>query len=223
MDIIGCDVYPVIAKDINAEETYAIMPNGKQTDLANQTISCVGEYVDKLKKAAGGNQATWLVAQGFAWDHKQNPDNPLYPTYEEMRFMAYNAIIHDANGILYWGTHTMPQPSEHWSNLKKVVRELGDLSEVLSSPTIENNLSLEYEEMGFSIDSGVEVLIKNHDGIMYILAANTSVGPAKVTFSNLPASARSLEVLSEGRNLDVSGNSFQDAFEPYAVHVYRFR
>ncbi len=223
VDIIACDVYPVIAKDIDADKTYAMMPNGKQTDLANQTISCVGEYVDKLKKAAGGKQATWLVAQGFAWDDKQNPDNPRYPTYEEMRFMVYNAIIHGVNGILYWGTHSMPQPSEHWSNLKKVVRELGDLSAVLASPTIANNVSLEYEEMGFSIDSGIEILVKEHDGVTYMFAANTTVGPAKVTFSELPFSARSLDVLSEGRSLDVSGNSFRDIFEPYAVHVYRFR
>ena len=69
-DIIACDVYPVISKDIDADKTYAIMPNGKQTDLANQTISCVGEYVDKLKKAGSGNRATWLVAQGFAWDNE---------------------------------------------------------------------------------------------------------------------------------------------------------
>jgi len=223
VDIIACDVYPVIAEDIDAEKTYAIMPNGKQTDLANQTISCVGEYVDKLKKAAGGKKAAWLVAQGFAWDNKQNPDNPRYPTYEEMRFMAYNAIIHGVNGILYWGTHTMPQPSEHWTNLKRVVRELGDLSAVLASATIANSMSLEYEEMGFSIDSGVEVLVKEHEGVIYMFAANTTVGPAKVTFSNLPFSARSLDVLPERRNLDISGNSFQDNFEPYAVHVYKFR
>jgi hypothetical protein len=220
-DIIACDVYPVISKDIDADKTYAIMPNGKQTDLANQTISCVGEYVDKLRKAASGNKATWLVAQGFAWDDKQNPDNPLFPTYEEMRFMAYNAIIHGVNGILYWGTHAMPQPSEHWSNLKRVSRELGDLSSVLASPTIPDNVSLEYEEMGFSIDSGVEVIVKEYNGVMYMFAANTTIGPAKVTFSNLPFPADSLDVLFEERSLDVLGGLFQDTFDPYEVHIYK--
>jgi len=223
VDIIACDVYPVISQDIDADKTYAIMPNGKQTDLADQTISCVGKYIDKLKKAAGNNRATWLVAQGFAWDNKQSPDNPRYPTYEETRFMAYHAIIHGVNGILYWGTHSMPQPSEHWSNLKRVVRELGDLSPVLASATIPNNVSMEYEEMGFSIDSGVEVMVKDNNGVIYMFAVNTTVGPAKVTFSNLPFPGDSLEVLSEERSLDISGGVFQDSFEPYEVHVYRFR
>ena len=198
------------------------MPNGKQTDLANQTISCVGEYIDKLKKAAGDNRATFLVAQGFAWDNKQNPDNPLYPTYQETKFMAYNAIIHGAKGILYWGTHTMPQPSEHWSNLKRVVRELADLHPVLAAPAIPDNVLIDYEEMGFSIDSGVEVMVKEHDNTVYMLAANTTVGPAKVTFSNLPCMADSVEVLFENRSLEIQDNRFQDAFEPYGVHVYRF-
>lgn len=49
-DILACDVYPVISKDIDAGKTYAIMPNGKQTDLANQTISCVGEYIGHLTR-----------------------------------------------------------------------------------------------------------------------------------------------------------------------------
>ena len=221
VDIIACDVYPVISKDIDADKTYAMMPNGKQTDLANQTISCVGEYVDKLRSAAGGDRATWIVLQGFAWDNKQNPDNPLYPTYEETRFMAYNAVIHGVNGILYWGTYSMPQPSEHWSNLKRVSRELGDLSPVLASPTVPSDVSLKYEEMGFSIDSGVEVLVKEYGGVMYMFAANTTIGHAKVTFSNLPFAADSLDVLFEERSLDVSGSSFQDTFDPYEVHVYK--
>jgi hypothetical protein len=222
-DVIACDVYPVISKDIDADKTYAIMPNGKQTDLANQTISCVGEYMDKLKKAAGDGRGIFLVAQGFAWDNEQNPDNPLYPTYEETRFMAYNAIIHGAKGILYWGTYSMPQPSEHWDNLKKVARELGDLHDVLASPTIPHNVSIDYQEMGFSIDSGVEVLVKEHQGTTYMLAANTTVGPAKVTFSDLPSPTDSLNVLFEDRSIDISSKAFKDSFEPYAVHVYRFK
>ena len=217
VDIIACDVYPVIPEDLDADKTYAITPNGKQTDLADQTISCVGKYMDKLKKAAGQNRATWLVAQGYAWK------DLLYPTYRETRFMAYNAIIHGAKGILYWGTHSMPQPSEHWSNLKKVTRELGDLSAVLASSTIPHSISLDYEEMGFSIDSGVEILVKEHDGVAYMLTANTTVGKAKVTFSDLPFPAALLDVLFEDRNLNVSENSFQDDFDPYEVHVYRAR
>ncbi len=221
VDILSCDVYPVISRNIDADKTHAIMPHGKQTDLANQTISCVGEYVDKLEMAAGKDRARWIVLQGFAWGDERKPDDRLFPTYEETRFMAYNAIIHGVNGILYYGIHRISQPSEHWSNLKRISRELGDLSPVLASPIIPNNVSLEYEEMGFSIDRGVEVLIKKHDGFTYMFAANTTIGPVEVTFSGLPFPVDSLDVLFEERSLDTSGGSFLDAFDPYEVHVYR--
>jgi hypothetical protein len=56
-----------------------------------------------------------------------------------------------------------------------------------------------------------------------MLAANTTVGPAKVTFSNLPFPAESLEVLFEDRSINISSGSFQDAFDPYGVHVYKLK
>jgi len=222
-DILACDVYPVISKDIDADKTYAIMPNGKQTDLANQTISCVGEYVDKMKMSAGENRGTWIVLQGFAWDNEQNPKNPLYPTYEETRFMAYDAIIHGVKGIFYWGTYSMPQPSQHWTDLKKVSRELGDLMPVLASPDVPCNLTLDYEEMGYSIDKGIEYLVKEHDGVKYMISANTTIGPVKVSFSGIPLSAQSAEVMFENRNIAISNNSFMDTYEPYGVHVYKLK
>ncbi|MDQ1318159.1 MAG: hypothetical protein QG588_1816 [Candidatus Poribacteria bacterium] len=216
-DILACDVYPVISKDIDTDKTYAIMPNGKQTDLANQTISCVGEYVDKMKKSAGDIRATWIVLQGFAWDDK------LFPTYEETKFMAYNAIIHGVKGILYWGTHAMPQPSDLWTDLKRVIHELGDFSPVLASPDVTCALSLEYEEMGFSIDSGVEYLVKDYEGVKYMITANTTIGPTKVTFSDIPFPAKVAEVMFENRTCEISNNSFMDSFKPYEVHIYRIK
>ncbi|MFC1717654.1 hypothetical protein ACFL6S_28590 [Candidatus Poribacteria bacterium] len=77
--------------------------------------------------------------------------------------------------------------------------------------------------MGFSIDSGVEILVKEHDGVIYLLTANTTVGPAKVTFSDLPLPIASFDVLFEDRSLNVSENSFQDSFDPCEVHVYKAR
>ncbi|MBD3182310.1 hypothetical protein GF312_08460 [Candidatus Poribacteria bacterium] len=215
LDVIACDVYPVISRDIDAENTYAIMLNGKQTDLANLTISCVGEYIDKLKKAAGSKQAVWLVAQGFAWDDK------LFPTYQQMRFMAYNAIIHGVNGILYWGTQAMPQPSQHWTDLKKVVREIADIEAIITSPNISHNIKKDYKEMGYSIDAGVEVMLKQYQGSIYMITANTSVGPAEVTFSELPFTGESVQVLGENRSVNITSDSFKDKFEPYGIHVYK--
>lgn len=218
-DVVACDIYPVIPEDINADKTYAIMPNGKQGDLANQSLSCVGEYVRKMKKVANGKKSTWIVLQGFAWNHET--DNPLLPTPEETRFMAYDAVINGVDGILYWGTHLMPQPSQQWDGIKRVAKELSTLTPVLLAPTIQHNISIEYEEKGFSIDRGVEILVKYHDNKVYLIMANTTIGPVKATFSQLPnIYADSLNVLFENRTVKISSGKFVDEFNPYEVHVY---
>ena len=220
-DAVACDIYPVIPRDIDADKTYAIMPNGKQGDLANQSLSCVGEYVHKMKMVADGRKAAWIVLQGFAWDNEANPDNPLLPTPEETRFMAYDAVINGVDGILYWGTHTMPQPSPQWDGIKRVAKELSTLTPVLLAPTIQRNISIDYEEMGFSIDKGVEILTKYHDNKVYLIMANTTVGPVKATFSHLSnVHTDKLNVLFENRTVTLTSGMFVDEFIPYGVHVY---
>ena len=222
-DIVACDIYPVIARDIDAEKTYAIIPGGKHGDLANQTISCVGEYVDKMRRVANNDKAVWMVLQGFAWDHDKKGENALYPTFEQTRFMAYNAIIHGVNGILYWGTSYMPQPSPWWDGIKRVVGELSTLQPVLTSPPIKHNISQDYAEMGFSTDAGVEIMLKEYDNKKYLFAANTTIGKAKVIFSNLPNfTGQALQVLFEDREVSLSKGIFEDTFEPYEVHVYSY-
>ena len=82
-----------------------------------------------------------MVLQGFSWEmlrkeEERDATKILFPTLHQARFMAYNAIIHGANGIVYWGMSYTPQPSEFWTNLKKVTKEVGGLEEVLSAKTI---------------------------------------------------------------------------------------
>ncbi|MBM3238613.1 hypothetical protein FJZ31_20145 [Candidatus Poribacteria bacterium] len=220
-DAVACDIYPVIPRNIDADKTYALMSNGKQGDLANQSLSCVGEYVHKMKKVADSKKATWIVLQGFAWNHDTNPDNPLFPTPEETRFMAYDAVINGVEGILYWGTHVMPQPSPQWDGIKRVAKELSALTPVLLAPTIQHNISIDYEEMGFSIDKGIEILAKYHDNKVYLIMANTTIGPVKATFSQLlNIYTDTLNVLFENRKVTITSGTFVDEFKPYGVHVY---
>ena len=220
-DAVACDIYPVIPRDIDADKTYAMMPNGKQGDLANQSLSCVGEYVRKMKKVADGKKATWIVLQGFAWDNEANPDNPLLPTPEETRFMAYDAVINGVDGILYWGTYFDTTAIAARERIKRVAKELSKLTPVLLAPTIQHNISIDYEEMGFSIDKGIEILAKYHDNKVYLIMANTTIGPVRATFSQLPnIYADTLNVLFENRKVTIISGIFVDEFEPYGVHVY---
>ena len=223
-DIIACDIYPVIPHGI--KPTYALFDDGLQGDLLNPYLSQVGEYTDKMMQVSEGNLPLFMVLQGFSWEMlKDEKDRDmqmiLYPTYEQSRFMAYNAIIHGATGINYWGTSYTPQPSPFMESLNRLTRELAEMQAVLAAPVKETAISKEYHEMGHSIDTGVEYLAKEAGGVFYLLTANADKNPVKVTFSGLKNFSEAI-VLKENRKIEIKSGSFTDDYQRFDVHVYQF-
>ncbi|OHB79623.1 MAG: hypothetical protein A2Z25_03485 [Planctomycetes bacterium RBG_16_55_9] len=53
-----------------------------------------------------------------------------YPSFDESRFMAYDAIVHGARGILYWGSHYL-KSSEFRQSLYALTSELAALQPFL--------------------------------------------------------------------------------------------
>jgi hypothetical protein len=89
IDITGCDYY-------------AVRSTG--TDLQS-----IGRLVDRWDAISRG-KPVWMVLQGFSWHKAKAGRKRLYPSYNQSRFMAYDAIVHGARGILYWGTQTIDDP-----------------------------------------------------------------------------------------------------------------
>lgn len=225
-DAVSVDIYPVVPADIL--HICGLTPDGRHGDLSNQTISCVGEYVDKMRKVAGPDRPVWMVLQGFAWaaldKEAKIRSSIVYPSYEQTRYMAWQSVIHGCNGIIYWGTHYIEQPGECWNAIKRVVRELADLHEVLVADEAAVALEKEYEELGYSIDAGVETSVRDAGEFRYVLSANSSVDPAAVTFRGLSeVPDGEMEVVGEGRKVSVKGGVFRDEYTGFAVHIYRAR
>ena len=221
-DVVAVDVYPVIPYGI--KPSYAIWPDGLQGDLLNPYISQVGEYVDKMKKVVDDRKPVFAVLQGFSWEMlkpeaERDTAMVLYPTYEQSRFMAYDAIVHGVNGILIWGTHYTPQPSEFMDGLNRVTRELAEMQNVLSARTMKNHIQKYYIETGHSVDAGVEFIIKKAGGKTFMISVNSDKNPVNVTFSGL-GSFRSAKVLKEGRTIEIRNGKFTEAYKPFDVHVY---
>ena len=144
----------------------------------------------------------------------------LYPTYDESRFMAYNAIVHGANGILIWGTNYTPQPSNFIDDLYTVTRELEKMQEVLASRSTSNDIEIEYHELGFSVDSGIEFITKEINGDTYLISVNSDKNPVRVTISGLDK-FKSIEVIKENRTLNISDGKITEDFKPFGVHIYK--
>lgn len=222
-EVVAVDVYPVIPHGI--VPSYALYPDGLQGDLLNPYISQVGEYIDKMKTVVDSSKPVFAVLQGFSWEmlkpEKERDTNMiLYPTYEESRFMAYNAIVHGANGVLYWGTNYTPQPSPFMDDLNKVTKELSEMQEVLAAPTIDLNIKIEYHELMYSVDSGVEFITKEVNGEIYLISVNADKNPVKVTFSGLNK-FKTAEVLKENSSLNISDGKLTIDYIPFGVHIYK--
>lgn len=227
-NIVCVDIYPVIPPGMRP--MYAITPEGRHGDFPNQTISCVGEYVEKMKAVASSNHTVFVVLQGFAWEalrgEEAETDLVRYPSYLESRFMAYNAITHGARGILYWGLSYVPKDASFIQDLSKVLNEIQEMIPAILGSELSRKPALRYYERGSSIAAGVEILGRKTGKGVYLIASNTGMDPAAVDFMELPpelAGAGSLNVLGENRSVPVTDGKFFDEFEGYGVHVYEYR
>lgn len=221
-DLVACDVYPVIPHGI--VPSYALYPDGLQGDLLNPYISQVGEYVDKMKKVVHDSKPIFMVLQGFSWEmlkpeEERDTSMILYPTYEESRFMAYNAIVHGANGIIYWGTNYTPQPSPFIDDLNFVTKELAEMQEVLAAPSIDLNLKKEYHELMYSVDAGVEMVAKKVGEKTYLFTVNSDKNPVKITLNGL-MNFKEATVLKENRTIKIENGKLTDSYKPFGVHIY---
>lgn len=225
-DAVSVDIYPIIPPDIL--HIYGLTRDRRHGDLRNQTPSCVGEYVDKMRQVAGPGRPVWMVLQGFAWaaldDATRIKSSIVYPSYEQTRYMAWQSVIHGCNGIIYWGTHTLQQPGECWSGITRVVRELADLHDVLVADEVPVPLEKDYDELGYSIDAGVEASVRDAGGFRYLLTANSSTDPAGATFRGLKGFPDGeAEVVGEGRTVTAKNGALHDNYAGLAVHIYRAR
>ena len=137
--------------------------------------------------------------------------------------MAYDAIVHGARGILYWGVSYTPQPSQFWSDLNSVVTELSELHDVLATPPLDLTVDIRYHELGHSVDAGVALLAKAFEDETYLFTANDDKNPVKVTFTLPQKYDGTADVVAENRRVTVSAGSFTDSYKPFDVHLYRFR
>lgn len=221
-DIVATDVYPVIPRGIR--ELFALWPDGEHGDLSNPHISQIGQYVDKMRQVGGPGRAVFAVLQAFAWENLREKDRDpamiLYPTRQQLRFMAWQAVVHGANGVLFWGLSSTPSGAPLWSDLKSVAREFSALKEALAARAVSLPLQLEYHDRGHSLDRGIEWTARPASQGTLLIAVNADRHPVEATFGGL-GQFRQCEALFESRRIDWRQGSWRDTFAPFETHIYR--
>jgi hypothetical protein len=233
-DITGADVYPI---------SY---PPGTHTQTKNTDISVVGDITKKMVQAAGA-KTVWMTLQ-IAWSgvvpSQQSPAHvPRFPTLQQERFMAYQAIVNGARGLVFFGGHLtqIATPADaaagwNWTFWQRVLQPL--VSE-LSSPELAAALAAPNAKLAVKASvPGVELVAREAGSVLTIIAVRRGGTVGRVKFSGLPKQVSGGRVLFEYvqqpppppiqpghqvfRPVDVSGGSFSDWFAPHDVHVYRF-
>jgi hypothetical protein len=234
-DITGADIYPV---------SY---PPGVHSDLPNKDISVVGDITRKMVNAGGG-KPVWMTLQ-IAWSgviqNQTNPGHvPRFPTLHEERFMAYQAIIAGARGLVFYGGQftTVMRPRDaqlgwNWFFWQTVLHPL--LTELSSPPMLAAFVAANAQTQVTAGASDVEVLTRKDGQTLYVFAVRRSATATnKVSFAGLPTSVSQGEVMFEYvqrplsppvdptkqafRLVTVANGGFQDWLGPHDARVYRF-
>jgi hypothetical protein len=104
-------------------------------------------------------------------------------------------------------------------DLNLVTKELAEMQEVLAAPTIELNIKIEYHELMYSVDTGVEIIAKKVGGKTYLLTVNSDKNLVKVTLDGL-MNFKVASVLKENRTIKIENGKLTDTYEPFGVHIY---
>jgi hypothetical protein len=216
-DVGGVDIYPV---------SY---PPGVHTDQRRKDIGVVGD-VTRWIRAAAGTKPVWVTLQ-VAWSGVLPPHPPRFPSSDELRFMAYQAIVAGARGLSFFGGHltqvaTPADARDGWNwtfwreSLQPLVQQLASdsLAPALTAPAGAN--------VAASVKD-VELATRRTAQFTYLIAVRRGGTTSRVQFTGLPKGLRGGEVLFEYesgafRSVAVSDGTFTDWFGPYDVRVYRF-
>lgn len=215
-DVVGCDIYPV-------PESLDV----KHSDLGDRTLSSVGAYTRRMQ-AAAPDKPVWMVLQGFGWgdlftDRDEETRAVLRrPTRAETRFMAYDAIVHGARGILYWGTFTVEKDAVFWDELLEVVGELHALQPVLSAPEAELDLTVGHRPTYGSVDRGITATARAAPDGVWLLVVNAWTSPLRYVLGGLDALEGGVyEEMETGVRAEVSGGELSLPMRRQSVHVLR--
>ncbi len=224
------------ACDVLSEDIYPI-PDGKRKEGQGYNINTflVGEHTERLVKMGSVNEAQhkpiWMVLQGFGWgdfDVFNNPKDFIPPSKHEMRYMAYDAIVHGATGLIWYGPFDTKSDDNHvefWKNLKAMASELKELYPVLTCPN-----ELLPEKLNFLKEDGstaehLKCKIKLLKDRVVVIVVNTRAEPLQNVTISLSAENEAqltrVKALTEARDLEVNDNiSWTDDFDQYGVHIY---
>lgn len=192
-------------------------------------MPAVGAYTDRMRVMAP-DKSIWMVLQGLGWrdwfidsPKASDPQWGRRPNLKESRFMAYDAIVHGANAILYWGISYIEEDSVLWYDLMKVAREIRALESAIVAENPGKEPVAVADESSASIDGqGPKLMLRKTGDDWVLIAVNESKQGISFQVNDLPGplNGRVLYRLYSDESHKVQNDSFRDGIVGFGVHVY---
>jgi hypothetical protein len=205
-DIVSFDIYPV------AHDNRAVQ--GK--------LEFVAQGVERLIKWSEGKKVVWncIECTHISSDRRASP--------AQVKAEVWMALVSGSQGLIYFVHDFKPRFDEHallddpemLPAVTAINKEIAELAPALNSPTLAPGATV----ASSAADVPIRAMTKRLGGATYVFAVAMRGGATKAAFTvpGLPPAAEA-EVIGEGRSIKVSVGKFDDAFEPYGVHLYRFK
>ena len=235
------------SKPVRLTDIYPVAyPPGQHAATGNNDISVVGDITKKMT-AAAGSRPVWMTLQ-IAWSgttpSEQHPEIvPRFPTLQEERFMAYQAVVNGARGLTFFGGHLtqVATPADaqvgwNWTFWNRVLKPL--LSELSSSAVAPALAAPTAKAVVTASAKDIELVARQDQQFLYLIAVRRGANTSNVRFIGLPANANTAEALFEYvqqpppppiqpgkqtfRPISVANGAFRDWFGPHDARIYRF-
>jgi hypothetical protein len=210
-DIHGVDVYPVTYRQ------------------PNPSLTVVGQRVSLMASITPDHAVTeTLQICTHASDDPLGSGRFVVPTAAQERFMAYDAIMHGARGLFFFGgdnPHCFSGSDgelgwnwSYWQTLGPIVQQLGPESQLypaLIAPKTGINLK--------TTGTGINTISRTTaGGDIWVLTENRSPTKTHGVISGLPAGVSSVVAYPSGAAVAVTNRSLSVSLDPWGVRVYHF-
>ena len=174
-----------------------------------------GNSVDKLRDLSGGKKQMAYIETSF---QNLGGFSRRSATPAEVRGQTWDAILHGAKGILYFPQQFAPDKSDATSpevsaEMTKTNAKITKMGEVLNAvPDSQSNF--------MNLTGGLEGTWRKFGNKTFYFILNFSHDSAYKADVQLWGAKGKAEVVDEHRELLLAGNTINDSFDPYELHIY---
>jgi hypothetical protein len=213
----------VPASDIVAFDIYPYNNCGGDT---NEQATC-GQFwlnaygVDRLHQWSNRNQAVWTDFETTVI----SANSTAGPTTRQVQSEVWLALIHSANGIVYFIDSWNPSFREDaifesqtmTAAVTALDAQIKSLAPELNSATIPNLVTVSSSNAAAPVDTMVKASGKS----LYVFSAVSRKGSTTASYAITGMTGNGVaNVVAENRTIDVKAGKFSDSFADNDVHIY---